>query len=108
VRPALTVRPITLRAANAEVERLHRHHPAGRGCLFCLSVVDQDGAVRGVAIVGQAAITLAALVVAATGSQQVGYITLTARPRDYTLTAYERDYTLTAPERDYALTAEDR
>jgi hypothetical protein len=53
VRPALTVRPITLRAANAEVERLHRHHPAVRGCLFCLSVVDQDGAVRGVAIVGR-------------------------------------------------------
>ncbi len=49
----LEVRPITLRAANAEIARLHRHHPAVRGCLFCLSVVDQNGAIRGVAIVGR-------------------------------------------------------
>lgn len=52
-RRPLRVRPITLRAANAEVQRLHRHHQAVRGCLFCLSVVEQDGAIRGVAIVGR-------------------------------------------------------
>lgn len=49
----MKVRPITLRAANSEVGRLHRHHPPVRGCLFCLSVVDDTDAVRGVAIVGR-------------------------------------------------------
>jgi hypothetical protein len=49
----MRVVPVTLRDANALVERLHRHHPPARGCLFCLSVVDVDNAVRGVAIVGR-------------------------------------------------------
>ena len=48
----LEIRPITLRAANAEVQRLHRHHKPARGCKFCLSVWLDDEIV-GVAIVGR-------------------------------------------------------
>jgi L-amino acid N-acyltransferase YncA len=49
----LTVRPITLRAANAFVKAHHRHHGEARGCVFCVSVVAPDGEVRGVAIVSR-------------------------------------------------------
>jgi hypothetical protein len=49
----LTITPITLREANAYVERVHRHHPAARGCFFCVAVVDPEGEIRGVAIVGR-------------------------------------------------------
>lgn len=48
----LQIAPITLRAANAYVAEHHRHHKPARGCLFCISVRDDDG-VRGVAIVGR-------------------------------------------------------
>lgn len=48
----LTVRPITLRAANAFVEQHHRHHKPARGCVFCTSVW-QDDTMVGVAIVGR-------------------------------------------------------
>jgi hypothetical protein len=44
---------VTLRAANAFVEQLHRHHKPARGCKFCIGVVDETGALRGVAIVGR-------------------------------------------------------
>lgn len=50
---SLTLKPITLRAANAFVEQMHRHHKPVRGCISCVSVIDADGAVRGVAIVGR-------------------------------------------------------
>ena len=49
----LTVRPITLRAANAFVKAHHRHHGEARGCVFCVSVVTEAGEVRGVAIVSR-------------------------------------------------------
>lgn len=49
----LTIVPLTLRDANAFVERTHRHHGAARGCKFSLGVVDETGTVRGVAIVGR-------------------------------------------------------
>jgi len=52
-QPRLTIVPLTLRAANDFVERTHRHHGAARGCKFSLAVVDEAGAVRGVAIVGR-------------------------------------------------------
>lgn len=51
-QPKLTVVPITLREANAYVERLHRHHGAVRGCFFCVGVAI-EGVIRGVAIVGR-------------------------------------------------------
>jgi hypothetical protein len=47
------IRPITLRQANAFVELHHRHHKAARGCVFCISVLEDDAVLRGVAIVGR-------------------------------------------------------
>jgi hypothetical protein len=52
-QPKLTIVPITLHEANAFVERFHRHHQAARGCRFCIAVADEDGRIRGVAIVGR-------------------------------------------------------
>lgn len=49
----LRVAPISLRAANAYVAEHHRHHPPTRGHKFSVSVVDEDGALRGVAIAGR-------------------------------------------------------
>lgn len=49
---SLSVCPITLREANAYVERHHRHHGPSRGCIVTLAVADEHG-VRGVAIVGR-------------------------------------------------------
>lgn len=50
---SLTLRPITLRSANEFVASHHRHHKPARGCVFCLSVVDETLRVRGVAIVSR-------------------------------------------------------
>lgn len=44
--------PLTLKQANAVVERLHRHHKPVRGCRFCIGV-EVDGTLVGVAIVGR-------------------------------------------------------
>ncbi len=49
---ALRRRPITLKAANAFVTELHRHHKADRGHKFSVSAVNGDELV-GVAIVGR-------------------------------------------------------
>lgn len=49
----MIVRPISLRAANAYVERFHRHHKASRGHRFSVCVLDEMGDVLGVAIVGR-------------------------------------------------------
>ena len=49
----LTVVPIGLRAANAFVGQEHRHHPPSRGHKFSVAVEDEDGTLRGVAIVGR-------------------------------------------------------
>lgn len=46
-------RPITLKDANAFVLQHHRHSASVVGCKFCLSVVDDDGNVVGVAIAGR-------------------------------------------------------
>lgn len=45
--------PMTIRDANAYVALHHRHHRPVRGGLFALSVMDEAGDVRGVAIVGR-------------------------------------------------------
>jgi hypothetical protein len=50
---ALRLRPISLRAANAYVREVHRHHPPTRGHKWSVSVVDETGAIRGVAIAGR-------------------------------------------------------
>jgi hypothetical protein len=44
--------PITLREANAFVERVHRHHGPSRGCRFCLAAAVGETIV-GVAIAGR-------------------------------------------------------
>jgi hypothetical protein len=52
-QPRLVVLPSTLHEANAFVAAHHRHHPRVRGCRFALAVFDEDGTIRGVAIVGR-------------------------------------------------------
>lgn len=49
----LRIRPITLREANAFVEKLHRHHKPVRGHRFSISAVDQDDVLVAVAIAGR-------------------------------------------------------
>lgn len=49
----LRVSPITLREANAYIERHHRHHGPARGCIVVCAVSDETGEVRGVAIAGR-------------------------------------------------------
>jgi hypothetical protein len=49
----LTVVPCALDEANAFVARHHRHHGKARGHKFSLAVADENGEVRGVAIVGR-------------------------------------------------------
>src|SRR5690606_24256079 len=50
--PMLTITPITLREANAYVDRHHRHHKPVRGCIACVAVCNGETVV-GVAIVGR-------------------------------------------------------
>lgn len=51
--PKLRLRPIGLRAANAYVGTVHRHHGPVRGHKFAVSVVDEDEQIRGVGIAGR-------------------------------------------------------
>jgi len=44
--------PITLREANAYIERFHRHHGAVQGCRFCLAAAEGNNVV-GVVVVGR-------------------------------------------------------
>ena len=52
-QPKLTVVPLTLRQANAYITAHHRHHGETRGCKFSIGVTDEDGTLRGVAVVGR-------------------------------------------------------
>lgn len=45
--------PLSLREANAVVGSIHRHHPPVRGQRFSFGVIDDDGKIRGVCIVGR-------------------------------------------------------
>lgn len=47
------IKPISLREANAFVTDHHRHHKAVAGCKFCISLVDDNDQVTGVAICGR-------------------------------------------------------
>jgi hypothetical protein len=49
----LSLAPISLRAANAFVDEIHRHHGPTRGHKFSVAVVDTAGTLRGVAIAGR-------------------------------------------------------
>lgn len=50
---ALTISPISFAEACAFVERHHRHHQPPVGHLFSIAVADDEGEVRGVAIIGR-------------------------------------------------------
>jgi hypothetical protein len=52
-QPRLHARPLRLREAQREVQRLHRHHGRVAGCLFSIGAEDEDGKLRGVAIIGR-------------------------------------------------------
>ncbi len=45
--------PLSMKQANEFVLSHHRHHGKVRGCKFCIGAVDDDGTLRGVAIVGR-------------------------------------------------------
>ena len=45
--------PVTLREANAFVDKMHRHHGTTRGHKFSVAVGSTDGVMRGVAIAGR-------------------------------------------------------
>jgi hypothetical protein len=49
----LTIIPLTFRAGAEFVGRYHRHNKPPRGCKFVLGVCDDDGVLRGVAMVGR-------------------------------------------------------
>lgn len=50
---SLAVVPVTLREANAFVEKHHRHHDKVRGHKLSTGIIDQDGELRGVAILAR-------------------------------------------------------
>lgn len=52
-RSKLYIVPVNLERANAFVSLLHRHNKAVPGAKFCLGVIDEDGTLRGVAIIGR-------------------------------------------------------
>lgn len=52
-QPRLRVVPLTLKTANAFVVQHHRHHQGTVGHKFSIGVVDEEGTLRGVAIVGR-------------------------------------------------------
>lgn len=49
----LTIVPLTFRQGSAFVARYHRHNKPPRGCKFVLGVCDEEGVLRGVAMVGR-------------------------------------------------------
>lgn len=49
----MTIVPVTLRAAVRFVELHHRHHSPPRGMKFAIGVCDDEGRLRGVALVGR-------------------------------------------------------
>lgn len=49
----MKIAPITFRAASEYINKYHRHHNSTVGCKFCLSVIDEDGQLHGVAVCGR-------------------------------------------------------
>lgn len=50
---SLAIKPLTLKQANAIVEKWHRHHKPVVGCRFCIGVYDNKDRLVGAAIVGR-------------------------------------------------------
>jgi len=53
MRSSLQVVPCSQRQAKPFIEAYHRHHRSPRGAIFCLAVIDETRAVRGVATIGR-------------------------------------------------------
>lgn len=49
----MIIAPTTFREASNYINKNHRHHAATVGCKFCISVVDEDGEIHGVAVCGR-------------------------------------------------------
>lgn len=49
----MKIAPITFREASSYINQFHRHHNATVGCKFCISVIDGDGQIHGVAVCGR-------------------------------------------------------
>lgn len=49
----MKIAPITFKEASSYINQYHRHHKATIGCKFCISVVDDNGQLRGVAVCGR-------------------------------------------------------
>ena len=49
----MKIAPITFKEASAYINKYHRHHRATVGCKFCISVVDDNGQIHGVAVCGR-------------------------------------------------------
>lgn len=52
--PELTVVPVRKHEMEAWIKKVHRHHAPPQGYLFTLGVIDDEGQVRGMAVVGRA------------------------------------------------------
>jgi len=49
----LKIVPLELREANAHIEEFHRHHKRVQGHRFSIGVVDEEGKIRGCAVIGR-------------------------------------------------------
>lgn len=49
----MRIAPITFHKASEYINQNHRHHNATIGCKFCISVIDDDGQLHGVAVCGR-------------------------------------------------------
>ncbi len=52
-QPRLSLAPVRLKEAHEFVYRHHRHHDPAQGGIFAIGVSDQNGTLRGVAVVGR-------------------------------------------------------
>lgn len=49
----MNIKPITFREASDYINKIHRHHNATVGCKFCISIVDENSQLHGVAVCGR-------------------------------------------------------
>lgn len=49
----MKIAPITFKEASEYINKHHRHHRATVGCKFCISVIDDNGQIHGVAVCGR-------------------------------------------------------
>jgi len=45
------IKPISLKFANAYVEKYHRHSKKSQGCKFCIAAIESNENILGIAIV---------------------------------------------------------